>query len=139
ITLTATVSLVPAGAGQSTGTVSFQDGSFVLGTGTVNTNGVATITTSGLDVRTHTITAVYSGDTNVTGSTSTAVNQVVGTPNERFVAQVYLDLLNRPVDAGGLASWTGALAGGLGRTQVVVAIEASQEYDTDLVESFYQQ
>jgi hypothetical protein len=139
ITLTATVSLVPAGAGLSTGSVSFQDGSSVLGTAMVNPNGVATLTTSGLSVGNHTITAIYSGDTNATGSTSTAVSQVVGTPSERFVAQVYLDLLNRPVDAGGLASWTTALANGFARTQVVMAIEGSVEYDTDLVQNLYQQ
>jgi MBG domain (YGX type)/Bacterial Ig-like domain (group 3)/Domain of unknown function (DUF4214) len=139
VTLTATVSLVPVGAGQSTGTVTFQDGSTVLGTGTVGANGTATITTSALNVGTHLITAVYSGDTNATASSSTVFSQMVGTRNEQFVAQVYLDLLKRPVDAGGLATWTGALASGVSRTQVVLAIEASKEYDTNLVESFYQQ
>jgi hypothetical protein len=46
-------------------------------------------------------------------------------------------LLNRPVDPSGLAFWTGLLAQGLGRNQVVGLIEASGEYRTDQVEGLY--
>jgi hypothetical protein len=59
--------------------VTFEDGSTVLGTGTL-TNGVATYTTSSLAVGSHTITAVYSGDSNYSGSTSTPLIQIVN-PN----------------------------------------------------------
>ena len=63
VTLTATVT---SGA---TGTVSFFDGSVLLGTGAV-TNGVATLTTSTLVAGTHTITAVYNGDATYASSQS---------------------------------------------------------------------
>ena len=63
VTLTATVT---SGA---TGTVSFFDGSVLLGTGAVS-NGVATLTTSTLVAGTHTITAVYNGDATYASSQS---------------------------------------------------------------------
>jgi hypothetical protein len=63
VTLTATVT---AGA---TGTVSFYDGSVLLGTGTVS-NGVATLTTTTLIAGTHTVTAVYNGDATYASSQS---------------------------------------------------------------------
>ncbi len=44
-----------------------------LGTGTLNGSGVATFSTSALAVSSHSITAVYGGDTNFTTSTSSAV------------------------------------------------------------------
>jgi VCBS repeat-containing protein len=46
---------------------------------------------------------------------------------ERFVFQVYRDVLGRAVDPGGLASWTGALSGGATYPQVSQAIEHSHE------------
>ncbi len=69
-TLTATV---PATA---TGTVTFNNGTTALGTGTI-ANGVATLTTSIATAGTYTITAVYGGDTNFTGSTSAGVTVTV--------------------------------------------------------------
>jgi sugar lactone lactonase YvrE len=79
ITLTSTV---PAGA---TGTVSFFEGTTLLGTGTVS-GGSASITTSALTPGTHTITAVYSGDANYT-STSTSFPQVItGSPPDFTVS-----------------------------------------------------
>lgn len=67
ITFSATVT---AGFGSPpTGTVTFNDGSTELGMGTLS-NGVATFSTSSLTVGTHSITGVYSGDSNFAGSTS---------------------------------------------------------------------
>jgi hypothetical protein len=74
VTFTATVS---GTSGPPTGTVTFKDGATTLGTGTLNGAGVATYTTSALNVATHSITAVYGGDTNFLTSTSSAVSQVV--------------------------------------------------------------
>ena len=76
VTFTATVS---AGSGTPTSTVTFEDGSTVLGTGTLNSSGVATYTTGAFDlaVGTHSITAIYGGDTNYSGSTSSALSEVV--------------------------------------------------------------
>ena len=73
ITLTATVSSV---AGVPTGTVTFNDGATPLGTVAV-VAGVATINTSTIAARTHSITAVYAGDGNYAASTAAAVDQVV--------------------------------------------------------------
>jgi hypothetical protein len=71
-----------------------------------------------------------------------------GTPTERYVSEVYRTLLNRQVDAGGLANWSNYLdsltAKGVPISQAqydtVLAIEldGSHEYLNDLVQSFYQ-
>ena len=71
VTFTATVS--PSAA---TGTVTFLDGSTQLGTATL-VSGKVTFSTSSLSVGSHTITAKYSGDTNVASSTSSPIVQTV--------------------------------------------------------------
>jgi hypothetical protein len=62
-----------------------------------------------------------------------------GTQQQRFVAQLYLDLLHRQVDPMGLAAWTSSLAQGATHGQVAQAIESSAEYRSDLVTSLYVQ
>jgi autotransporter-associated beta strand protein len=59
-------------------------------------------------------------------------------PNQRFVAQIYLDLLRRPVDPAGLAAWTSLLDQGASRQQVALAIASSPEYRMEQVESVYE-
>jgi hypothetical protein len=66
ITLTANVSLLAPATGTPTGTVTFRDGSTVLGTAPVDGSGVAVLTTSLTTVGGHTISATYNGDTNFT-------------------------------------------------------------------------
>lgn len=66
-------STTPSGA---TGIVTFKDGAIVIGTAPI-TGSSAILTTSGLSVGSHYITAVYSGDTNFTGSTSPPFTQLV--------------------------------------------------------------
>jgi hypothetical protein len=73
VTFTATV--ISSG-GTPTGTVTFEDGSTTLGTGTLS-SGEAKFTTSTLAVGTHSITAVYPGSTDFSGSTSPVLSQVV--------------------------------------------------------------
>src|SRR5436853_902167 len=76
VTFTATVQ--PAtGSGTPTGTVTFNDGAIVLGPGTLS-GGTATFTTSGLGTGTHSITGIYGGDANFTGSTSPILTQTIG-------------------------------------------------------------
>ncbi len=58
---------IPPGVLQSTGTVQFLDGGTVLGSAIIG-SGTATFTTNSLAVGTHTITATYSGDANLSGS-----------------------------------------------------------------------
>ncbi len=60
------------------GTVTFMNGSTTLGSATLNSSGVATLTTALLPVGTDTITAVYPGDSNFNGNTSNAVVETVG-------------------------------------------------------------
>lgn len=75
--VTFTANVTASGSGSApTGTVSFYDGATLLGTGTL-TSGAATYTTSSLSTATHSITAVYSGDTNFTTATSTALSEVI--------------------------------------------------------------
>jgi hypothetical protein len=74
VTLTAAVS---GTGGTPTGTVTFSDGSTKLGTGTLNSSGRATYSTSSLAIGAHSITATYGGDTNFAASTSAAVTVTV--------------------------------------------------------------
>jgi len=60
--------------------VTFKKGSSTMGSGTVS-GGKATFATSTLAVGTYSITAVYAGDSNYGGSTSTALSQVVDKAN----------------------------------------------------------
>ena len=79
VVLTATLStssvgtLTPAGAD----TVTFEDGATTIGTSTLS-SGVATLNVSSLGVGSHTIKAVFSGDSNFLTSTSAPVTIVVG-------------------------------------------------------------
>ncbi len=81
VTFTATVSTTAQGAGTPAGTVTFFDGTTTLGTMTLNSSGVASLTTSTLSVGKHTITATYNGGTqggvSFAPSTSTAVVETV--------------------------------------------------------------
>ena len=58
-------------------TVTFKDGGSSLGTGTTNSSGVATLTSSGLAAGNHSVTAETSEDNTYSGSTSTAVTVTV--------------------------------------------------------------
>ena len=84
VTFTATVK--PTGLGTATGTVSFFDGATLIGSAVPLVAGVATITTSSLAAGTHSITAVYSGDANFTGSTSAVLTQIVADFNFTIIA-----------------------------------------------------
>jgi hypothetical protein len=72
ITFTATLT---SGEGAPTGTVSFYDGTTLLGSGSL-ASGVATYTTSSLAAGSHSITAAYSGDGNFAAVTSSAVSEL---------------------------------------------------------------
>jgi YVTN family beta-propeller protein len=76
VKLTATVS--SSVSGTPTGTVTFLDGVTTLGTGTLNSSGMATFTTSLLSVGSHTLSASYGGDSSFAPSTSATVTVTVG-------------------------------------------------------------
>src|SRR5260221_4911715 len=75
VTLTATVSPTPTGS--PTGTVSFYNGSTLLGTATANGSGVATLNSANFSTGTAIITAVYSGNATFATSTSAPLNLTV--------------------------------------------------------------
>ena len=81
VTFTATVAASAPGAGTPAGTVTFKQGSNVLGTITLDANGQATFTTTALPVGSLHITAAYSGSVNWSASTSPALTQTVTKDN----------------------------------------------------------
>ncbi len=81
VVLTATVTPAAGSAATPTGSVTFMDGTTTLGTGTLNGTLQASYTTSTLGAGTHSITAVYGGDTNFTGSTSALLSLAVNAPS----------------------------------------------------------
>src|SRR2546427_564319 len=72
-----TATVKASGSGTPSGTVTFMDGATTLGTGALNGSAQATFTTTALTAGSHSITAVYGGDANFAGSTSSALSQVV--------------------------------------------------------------
>jgi Bacterial Ig-like domain (group 3) len=68
--------IVTATSGSPTGLVTFKDGASTIGTGTVS-GGLASLMVSSLTIGTHSITALYGGDTNFNGSSSSVLSQVV--------------------------------------------------------------
>ena len=83
VTLTAVVGPVPTGS--PLGTMSFYNGSTLLGAGNVDASGTATISPGNLTAGTYTITAVYSGNTAFAGSTSGPVTVTVQNPTQYTV------------------------------------------------------
>jgi PKD repeat protein len=141
VTFTAVITVTAPGSDTPGGAVQFQ----VNGTNSgdpvnvTSTSGVvsATLTTTTLPVGRPTVTALYSGDGNFLASQGYA-SIPSGTDNQRWVNQIYQDLLNRPVDSSGLDTWAGALDQGVSRSQIALDIEASGEYLTDVVQGYYQ-
>jgi MBG domain (YGX type)/Bacterial Ig-like domain (group 3)/NHL repeat len=80
VTFTATVTTT---SGVVSGTVNFSDGATILGTGTLNSSGVATFSTTNLTLGNHTITAAFQTNTNFTGSSAT-LTQVMTAPVGSF-------------------------------------------------------
>jgi hypothetical protein len=129
-----------ANAKDFTATINWGDGHLTNGTIVANNQG-------GFDVvgtNTYTIAGLLPINVDVMdfGGSSVAVNntaQVLGDKNFRYVAQLYMDLLGRVVDATGLIGFGSQLdAGLLTRTQVVQSIEQSLEFATDTVNKLFQ-
>jgi hypothetical protein len=86
VTFTATVTGNAPGTKVPTGKVNFDDGTTMLGSGTLNASGKATFTTSTLGVGIHRITAVYVGSASYTASNSTVLTQVVNVAGSAALA-----------------------------------------------------
>jgi hypothetical protein len=76
VTFKAMVSAVYPGIGTPSGTVTFKDGTTTLGTATLS-SGQATFISTSLSVASHTLTAVYAGDSGFKTSTSTSVKMTI--------------------------------------------------------------
>jgi hypothetical protein len=84
VTLTASVGALAPGAGTPTGTVTFSDGTTTLGSAFLS-GGVASMTTSGLAVGGHSLTASYGGDGNFNPSGGTLTETVNKAPTAAAV------------------------------------------------------
>ncbi len=107
VTFTASVS--SSTAGTITGTVSFFDGSTQIGSPVTLSGGAAAYTTSALAQGTHSITAVYSGDTNYSTSTSPIVSQVVNAGIKAGTTTMLTSNLN-PSTVGASVTFTAAVS-----------------------------
>jgi sugar lactone lactonase YvrE/predicted secreted protein len=75
--VTLTASVTNSGVGEPTGTITFSDGSNLLGTATLNGAGVASLTVPSLAAGNHSLVAAYNGDGDNFSSTSTTLTQGV--------------------------------------------------------------
>jgi sugar lactone lactonase YvrE len=107
VALTATVS--PAPTGSPLGTVSFYSGSTLLSIGSVNSSGVATISSVSLPAGLDSLTAVYSGNTGFAASTSTAVQETVNSPTAAATTTTLIALPN-PAIVGQSVTLTATIA-----------------------------
>lgn len=134
VTFTATVAVTSPGAGSPTGTVTFKDGATVLGTGALS-GGIATFTTTAtLAAGTHSITAVYSGDSNFTASTG-ALTQTV---NARTTSTTVTSSTNPSVFGQSVtltATVSGANAGSGPITGTVTFLDGSTAIGTGTISS----
>jgi hypothetical protein len=79
-------------------------------------------------------------DTATGASSSASTNiSVHRTLNQRYVAQMFLDTLNRPVDPGGLLYWSSQLDHGMSRSQLTNLLTHSDEYFGIIIQAAYQQ
>jgi len=119
VTFVATVQ--PASGGAVTGTVTFFDGTTTLATAIVTNNNSqhnsASLTLANPQGGTHSITAIYTGDSNYAGSTSSALTETVNPANSAisltssqnpasFGQSVTLTAAVQPSVSGSLASGT---------------------------------
>jgi Bacterial Ig-like domain (group 3)/Divergent InlB B-repeat domain len=79
--ITFTAKVTPAtGTAAPTGTVTFSDGSTALGTASLDNSSTALYSTASLAAGSHSISVIYAGDANYSGSTSSALTQIVVAP-----------------------------------------------------------
>jgi len=77
VTIIAAVVPVPPASGTAQGSVTFKEGTTTLATMTLNGSGTAAFLTSSFSVGSHTITASYNGDGNLSPSSAAPLIQVV--------------------------------------------------------------
>lgn len=101
------IAQVSASAGPaSTGTVQFKEGSIPLGTGTLDSRGMAVLTLSNLAPGTHLVIANYSGDSNDAPSASTPLSQTI----TQIATTTALSADSNPLSAGAVLRLTASVA-----------------------------
>jgi hypothetical protein len=103
ITFTATVTS-NSGTPPNGETVTFYNGSAVLGTGALSA-GIASFATASLPAGVYSITASYPGDSNFAASTSTGLRQAVNTTTKSTTSTALASTLN-PSTYGQKVTWT---------------------------------
>jgi len=110
VTFTSPVSTTGAFTAIPTGVVTYYDGTTAIGTGTLDSQGNASLTTSALAIGTHTMTASYAGNTGFTGSVSAQYIQVVTDPitsaGTGFILQVTPTTVSVPVGSSVIVNVT---------------------------------
>ncbi len=139
------------GPGAFSATIGWGDGTTTAGTVLQSSPGGAYTVlgshTFGDEARFALTISVTDGVVSATGpATATILEELLpdgtrGTPTQRYVSEVYRDLLHRQVDAPALGAWTQALNQGVSRSQVATLIQnaAGHEYQTVEVEQVYDQ
>jgi V8-like Glu-specific endopeptidase len=145
------VTVTPSGSGSLTGNVTFYDGNTLLGTVPLRSTlwvYYADWDTSTLSVGSHTITAVYSGDSNFQGSSAALTISVTPAPQPPpanltkvagalahsaeylgyVVTAAYQHYLYRTPGSAEVAGWVGAMQGGLSDERLEAAFIGSAEY-----------
>src|SRR5207302_8193588 len=132
-----------------TATVAWGDGTSSSGQVRQESDGSYTVTGSHTygDERTYPITVSVSDAFSSTTITTTATileellpDGTRGTADQRFISEVYRDLLGRKVDTGGLAGWSAMLDQGISRFAVVRMIQdgPTNEFRKIEVEELYE-
>lgn len=111
ITLTATVTGA-SGAAEPTGTVNFELGTSLLATEPLNASGQATLTTTTLPVGSDAVTAIYGGDANYEGSSSTPLTVTVVAAQPSFAISSNPQTLTVTDGSSAASTLTVAPAGG---------------------------
>ena len=121
LSLTASVGVAQPGSGRPTGSVTFYDGAAALqtftlpaATNTSTANSVTLVLPTGLAVGSHTLTAVYNGDTNFVAGTSNVVKATVAA----VASATKLTAGANPVTTGQTVTFTAAVAQNLSSTTV---------------------
>jgi hypothetical protein len=136
-------------AGDFSATIDWGDGGSSPGT---VTQSQATYLVQGshtyTDERTYPMSVVITktGDTATVGTSARILEELLpdgtrGTPNQRFISEIYRDLLRRKVDPGGLAYWSARVDAGVSPMQIVLDIENDplNEFRTLEVQDLYSQ
>jgi hypothetical protein len=128
-TLTLTATVQGGGSTFPVGTVNFLNGSALLGTATLNSSGVATLTTASLAAETYSLTAQYSGDANLLSSTSVAVSVTVDTQattnDQSFSLSTTGSAPSQTVQPGKSALYTLSVSPAAGTTLPAITLTAS--------------